>query len=227
MGMKFSTIERSLGVRRRYPLFHLFTKLRPTLLAYLFFVASFSGLQNVSVATATEVIKMDMAKPDSFDEQDFQRLLSELSGLKDKYVTPSLSWYEQHSWWPRVLFRTSGAVVVLLGASLPLLAAFTFPRKEIVLSVVSVVLAGLIGLNAFFHWDEKWRGFKQTELTISHSISVWDLKMIQARHEPEHGAARQLAIEATRDLLESTKQATASETKGYFKDIQFPKSGGK
>jgi hypothetical protein len=217
------TIERHLEISQRYSLVHSFTNLRPILLAFLF-AASFSGLQNVY---ATEVIKMDVPKPDSFDEQDFQRLLNELSALKDKYVIPSLLWYEQHSWWPRVLFRLSGAVVVILGASLPLLAAFSFPRKEIVLSVVSVLLAGLIGLNAFFHWDEKWRGFKQTELTISHSISVWDLKMIQARHEPEHGEARKLAIEATKDLLGSTRQATASETEGYFKDIQFPKSGGK
>jgi hypothetical protein len=152
-------------------------------------------------------------------------LLRHLQELVDSQVVSTLKWYQRHALWPRRWFRSSGVMVILLSVAIPLLAALDYQGKELVLSSAAVLIAALTGVNAFFKWEDVWRSRRQTEFALAYLLAVWRLEVLQALHEPDPVKGKDLAIAATRQLLEEARAATGEETKEFFSRVVWPKGG--
>jgi hypothetical protein len=145
-----------------------------------------------------------------------------LYGAVRAHILPLRDWYALHIWWPRVLFRSAGSLVILGSLSLPIIASHNFEGRDWLLGVVSVLVAALTSLNAFFHWDSTWRSYAQTERQLESAIAKWDLQMqiFQAGKLswPE-------AVVATQELFEQVHKTVSSETDQFFSTVKFPDVG--
>jgi hypothetical protein len=151
--------------------------------------------------------------------------LSQLSELVNSQVVSTLDWYQKKAVWPRRLFRSPGVTVIVLSASIPLLASLSYQGKDLVLSTVALLIAVLTGLNSFFKWEDMWRSRRQTEFTLSYLHTVWRLKMLQPLAEPNAANARTVAISATQQLVDDARLAIGEETKEFFSKVVWPKVG--
>jgi hypothetical protein len=113
-------------------------------------------------------------------------------------------------------------MVIILSVSIPLLASVPYYGKELVLSIVAILIAALTGLNSFFKWEYAWRSRRQTEFALSHLLAVWRLQMLQTLDEPDSAKARALAISATQQLLDEAHVAAGEETKEFFSKVGWP-----
>ena len=161
---------------------------------------------------------------DSMATGELGELLQELRRIVDENVASTLRWYKQRAALPRFIFRVSGALIIILSASIPLLAALEYPGKDIVLSATAVLIAALTGLNSFYRWEDTWRSRRETEFALTHLLSIWELKIVEAMHLGDPRKAKELLLVATRQLLEDAKAVTGVETEKFFSNIEWPQA---
>ena len=162
----------------------------------------------------------------SQDGKSLDEIIAELESIKNDYVTRNLDWYKDHSRRPMILFRSFGAAIILLSVSVPLLSTLPGIWSTAVLPIATLAIAGLTGINTFFDWQTQWKGHRQTEFALEHLLTEWDLEIVQARSELDEGKGVALAIAATRDLIEKTREATVTETGQFFAAAKSPQNLG-
>lgn len=166
----------------------------------------------------------DAAKPSpSIDDPQFEQLVAAAHNLKKRFVDENYHWYRTHKRVPFLAYRISGILTIVLGVSLPAVATATFDRKTIVISVMSVVIAALTGLNSFYRWDRTWRGRALCQYDMEWLVARWELELENARliltdvHQ-----RRQHVYRATRELLANVATVSDSEVQEFFGRLQFP-----
>ena len=161
-------------------------------------------------------------QPGNFLQHDkrFLSMLEELTHIKDDFVTLQLNWYKTHARIPMLLFRVSGVLVILLSVSLPFLTTLGGFWKTIVLPVISLLIAGLTGLNSFFRWESAWKGYRQTHLTLEYLLTTWELQIAEARCQVDAQKGIEIALQATEQLITMTRTTTSTEAEDYFKQVQ-------
>jgi uncharacterized protein DUF4231 len=117
-------------------------------------------------------------------EADKIESYEEFIAAVEKYVLRTRDFYDSRARWHRRFFRLSTILIILIGASLPLAAASTYPHREFVLGTAGVVIAGLTGLRAFYHWDQFWVLNRNTEMLITRLYLAWKASNI---NPPEPG----------------------------------------
>src|SRR6202171_4165308 len=90
-------------------------------------------------------------------DKRFLSVLEEMAHIKDDFVIRQLHWYKVHARTPMLFFRVSGVLIILLSVSLPFLTTLEGLWKTIALPVISLLIAGLTGLNSFFRWESSWK----------------------------------------------------------------------
>jgi len=158
------------------------------------------------------------------DDPRFISIMNELIILKDTRVISYLNWLRNHADSPRKLFRISGATIILLSVSVPLLSIINDPARNIILPVVTLVIAALTSLNSFFQWQNAWQSRRQTQFSLEYFLSNWELAMLRAKYETDTAKAIDLAIAATENLLNRTREISGAETAQFFENIQLPQS---
>lgn len=172
---------------------------------------------------------MDEPLPRSPTSQEGDRRLAgaleDLSRMKDEVVKTKV-WYEEHAKRSMVKFRVFGVAIIILSVSLPLLGVLSEDSawKNVALSGVALAIAGLTGLNSFFQWQAQWQGFRQTQFALEYLLSRWELEMFKAKYLPDEEEALRSAMEATARLLDLARDATASETAGFFEGVRTPEA---
>ncbi len=165
-------------------------------------------------------------QPSNFLHRDerFLSVLEELTHIKDEFVVRQLNWYKTHGRTPMLLFRVSGVLVILLSVSLPFLATLEGLWKTMVLPVIALLIAGLTGLNSFFRWESDWKGYRQTQFTLEYLLTTWELQMTEARHQEDVQKGIDIALQATKQLIDTTQTMTSAEAEEYFKRVQIPRT---
>jgi hypothetical protein len=131
----------------------------------------------------------------------------------------------QYDWranWHRRNFRLSGIVVILVSASLPLLAAFDYWWKDLVVAVAGVVIATVTGLRTFYHWDQMWGVLRRTHFDLNHAYNDW---MVEIQHAEASGAPAEVegrAYAATKALLARVNEIRTAESDKFFQSLSFP-----
>jgi Protein of unknown function (DUF4231) len=150
----------------------------------------------------------------------FLSVLEELTRIKEEFVVRRLHWYKTHARTPMLLFRTSGVLVILLSVSLPFLTTLEGLWKTIVLPVISLLIAGLTGLNSFFQWESGWKGYRQTQFTLDYLLTQWELQIAEAKCQVDVQKGIDMALQATEQLISTTQTTTNVEAEEYFKRVQ-------
>jgi hypothetical protein len=139
--------------------------------------------------------------------------------IKVEYVDKRIKWYDTHTKTPRWFYYIVGVLTILLSVTLPALASAQFPHKQLVVSVVSVVIAALTGLGSFFHWERTWRGNSTAQVAIEQAVGKWELELKRAEFVVEPKDRIDHVIKATDDLLANTGTIVSSESEGFFSNL--------
>lgn len=91
----------------------------------------------------------------------------------EAYVRTCISHYDVRAKWHRRLFRLSGLLSILIGAGLPVITAFTFHEKNLVIALAGYLVAIATGMRGFYRWDSSWVLLRQTEISISREYRTW------------------------------------------------------
>lgn len=150
----------------------------------------------------------------------FLYVLEEAKDTRDEFVIRNINWYKKRARTPMFLFRASGILVILLSVGLPFLTTLDGFWKTIVLPVTSVLIAGLTGLNSFFRWENAWKGYRQTHLTLEYLLTMWELQIAEARCQIDEQKAINIVLKATEQLINATRTAISTEAEDYFKQVQ-------
>jgi uncharacterized Zn finger protein len=89
---------------------------------------------------------------------------------------------------------------------------------------VALLVAGLTGLISFFRWESDWKGYRQTQFNLDHLLSIWELKIAQAKLERDTKQAISMVLQATQELLDTTHTTTSAEAEEYFQRVQIPRA---
>jgi hypothetical protein len=116
----------------------------------------------------------------------------------------------------RYLFRISGIILIVLIASLPVIATLEFPNKIPVLTAYSLVIAILTGLRSFFRWEDKWRLFRGQQFALAYLIAQWEMDLSGLASDSDLGDARKEAHMKTEELLKETGEAVKREMLAFF-----------
>ncbi|GCE07027.1 DUF4231 domain-containing protein [Dictyobacter aurantiacus] len=154
----------------------------------------------------------------------FISLLQELTHIKETYAVRQLQWYKQHTPQAKYYFRFSSALIIILSVSIPFLATLDGPWRTTVLPIIALLIAGLTGLSAFFRWEDSWKGYMHAQMTLEHLLWLWELKIAEARHEPDAQKGMEIARQATEQLINETRGTIHSEAEEYFKRVQLPQT---
>ena len=155
--------------------------------------------------------------------QRFSAALDELTKIRDEVVRVK-DWHKRHAKRPMVFFRVVGVSIIVLSVSVPFIGALEDESiwKSFVLPVITLAIAGLTGVNAFFQWQTQWQEYRQTQYALEHLLWKWELEIVRAKSYPEEERAIQIAVEATDRLLDLAREATATGTNKFFETTRVP-----
>jgi hypothetical protein len=91
----------------------------------------------------------------------------------EAYVRTCIDHYDMRAKWHRRLYRLSGLLSIVIGAALPVLTAFTFQQKNLVIALAGYLVAIATGMRGFYRWDSSWVLLRQTEISISREYRTW------------------------------------------------------
>ncbi len=155
------------------------------------------------------------------NDEQFLKILGELERVKQGIVD-TRGWYKQHAPQQAIPFRVSGVLLILLSVSVPFIAAQTASWKDTVVSLATLSIAALTGLSAFFRWEYAWQSYRQTQFALDRLLNMWDLKIVEAKHQADPQRAIEMAIRTTEQLLRDAASITNAEAAEYFKRVQMP-----
>jgi hypothetical protein len=144
---------------------------------------------------------------------DYLRPLRE---LVERQVLPLIDWYQRKKRWPRRLHKSTTALVIILGALIPIASAWSASTPaRVFVGVVGVTITTVTSLAASYDWYRRWRLFSVAQGQMESHLATWEFAMARAQLLPaDEGRAE--AIAATSVLLEAANQARNEETEAFF-----------
>jgi len=142
----------------------------------------------------------------------------------EAYALSVREFYDSRAWWCRRLYRLSGILVILVGATLPLLSTLDYAHKEITVSLAGIVVAVMTSLRAFYRWDQSWVLLRNTEIVLTNAYLAWKgstEEATEATDERQQRARNQAAIA----LIAKVSSIRQGEAESFFKDLSYPQPG--
>src|SRR4029434_7112329 len=148
-----------------------------------------------------------------------QNYFAELRVQKEKYVDANWRWFRRAEWPPRLCFLISGTLIILGSVSLPYLVNATAPWRDHAITVVSLGVAVLTSLNAFYAWQQTWQKRVRVTTALEHLCASWNIDMLDASclDFPE---ANEKACLATSKLFTQVHQMISAENQQLFAQIK-------
>lgn len=119
-------------------------------------------------------------------------------------------------------YRLFGGAEVILGMSLPLLFVYPLTKSEEELQVtVSVLIAVIAALGAFWGWRDSWGTYRAQDLLIAETLGDWELTLI-GLIDDEVPDARAQALAKTKEAVAALFAALGQEHEANFAGVQSP-----
>jgi hypothetical protein len=158
---------------------------------------------------------MKFKPPAALPDLDAQGLVD----AADRYARRLQAFYNTRAIWHRRFYRLGGAVVILTGAGLPLLATLDYAGKALVVSLAGTALSVLSGLHAFYRWDQSWVLLRRTEHKITSAYWEWRTAL------PSDGDADGESTRLTREFLGTLAVIRVDEARSFFDKLPSPTAG--
>jgi hypothetical protein len=149
-------------------------------------------------------------------------VIREIRSVVKSTVMVDMVWYRKYSLSAGRAHRAAGVSIIALSASLPLIATQnpqSFPKRDLVISVVGVLIAVIAGLNAFFRFGELWKTNMRGMVELKNQLASWELQMLEAQTSQD---GVRIAVEATKELLGVLKNIDTRNAEDYISTINFP-----
>jgi hypothetical protein len=151
---------------------------------------------------------MDFRPPSRKDLPDPKE---NFAAFAEEYVLRIRAFYDSRARWHRKFYRASGILVIVAGASLPVLATTQYPHKDFIVSCVGAAVAAVTALRAFYRWDQGWVLLRQTEFAIDDAYSEWKGSLTHPANQND-----------AKELLMKIIEIRRGEAASFFKDMTFP-----
>lgn len=130
--------------------------------------------------------------------------------------------YGRRATWHRRHFRSSGIVIIIVSASLPLLAGLDFGAKDMTIAILGVVVAVLTALRSFYQWDHLWSVLRQSDFELGFLIDKWELAVAEV--QPDREFAAEEILDLTSELRKAAEEVRRAESTRYFGSLRPPLS---
>jgi hypothetical protein len=141
------------------------------------------------------------------------QLLIKGTVLKDKV------WYRTSSKVNYYAYRISGILIILLSSSLPLLTANTFMHKDLIISIVGILIAVISSLISFFKWNDIWKADSFAFVELKNALAIWEFKMLNAKSENTESKKIEMSKKATIELFTFLQSIDTKNNAEYFKHL--------
>jgi hypothetical protein len=164
-------------------------------------------------------------------ESPVDRFLAELrsspffGGVTVPYSFEYMSqYYARHSGKKRFKFRVASVTLIVLGALLPVWAAFggdfailgTAVSKDLSLSAMSAAIAILTAILAHFRWELGWKVQTEALFELQEFRAQWDTAVASARAADDSQAAVAELRQAFDVFRSHTYETVKTEMRDYF-----------
>lgn len=141
-------------------------------------------------------------------------------------VNRTAAWYRElhkRAKASRYLFRGSGVLVLLLSASLPVLAASDYHSNRLVVAGVGSAIGTLTAVSSFYRWGDRWRIYRRAELDLEAALREWEAKIIEGSlaYGAQSLERSTQALAATQHLIEQTKGIVENQHSAFFEALQL------
>ncbi|MBX3628373.1 MAG: DUF4231 domain-containing protein [Nitrosomonas sp.] len=73
------------------------------------------------------------------------------------------TWYDKKAVSAKATYLRMRTAIVLGGVVVPVIVNSALPGKEIVASIISLVVAACVALESVYHYREQWKNYRSTE----------------------------------------------------------------
>ncbi|MBX3640795.1 MAG: DUF4231 domain-containing protein [Nitrosomonas sp.] len=73
------------------------------------------------------------------------------------------AWYDKKAVSAKATYLRMRTAIVLGGVVVPVIVNSALPGKEIVASIISLVVAACVALESVYHYREQWKNYRSTE----------------------------------------------------------------
>lgn len=142
--------------------------------------------------------------------------------LAERYVVKHRNYYRRRATRVRRYFRWAGLAVILCSAALPVVAFVDGDQTRLIITVLSVTIAALTALRAFFQWDVQWRVLRQADWKLTYLLATWEIELEYLRTCPNDADPECSAINATKTLLVEAEKVVEAEASSFFRGLGWP-----
>lgn len=127
-----------------------------------------------------------------------------------------IEWYQRKKRWPRRLHKSTTAVVIILGALIPIASAWSASTTaRVFVGVLGVIITTVTSLAVSFDWYRRWRLFTVAQNQLESQLATWEFAIARAELLPAE-ERRTAAVAATSVLLDAANQIRDEETEAFF-----------
>ncbi|GLY70319.1 SLATT domain-containing protein [Amycolatopsis taiwanensis] len=125
----------------------------------------------------------------------------------------------------RIWFRTSGMAVIVFSIALPAVTNIDIPARNVLITTLASLIAGLSALRAFYLWDRRWRLYRSQDTAMTALLTRWELGVIRISGAAPPDAAERVH-ELTEKVLEEARELVNAQYDEFFATIAWPQRSG-
>lgn len=85
----------------------------------------------------------------------------------EQRVRKSQAWYDKKAVTAKSCYLRMRTTIVLGGVIVPVIVNSAIPGKEVVASILSLLVAAFVALEGVYHYREQWKNYRSTEQFLS------------------------------------------------------------
>lgn len=159
----------------------------------------------------------DIGKVSPYLESLTQTVLFSSAEVDGSYCSLK-QWYEDRISTRRFSSRSLAILVIVLGASLPLIAIMddVFKKQKFWVAFIGAAIVIAQGFSQTFQYEESWRNYTVAKMELESAHRLWQKRVIDSSFNLEGLAMTQ---EATDNFSASVSKIVIKETTGFFDSV--------
>jgi len=161
------------------------------------------------------------------DSQEFDEIFKPYEAIKQNRAKAQLEFYTDRVNSKRRLAQWSGAAVLFISLTIPMVTnfhpvatGFNFSVSQetinMFITLMSLSIALLSGLDGLHQWRTTWREYSKAIVRIETQIALWEVKVTSARELPNREEVSKALGDATEKLISEVEAATSAEMDVFF-----------
>jgi hypothetical protein len=154
-------------------------------------------------------------------------IIAQVENLMNEESKKSIDWYENHTNFPRIVFRILGCLTIFLSVVIPFIAQLNLTDpdfQKMLITGLSLAITFVTGITTFFKPDQTWKLNMGAKLNLEALYATWKLEILEAKSKDDEKEKTKLCFSTSHQFLEAAQSVTASNTEGFFTNITFPKN---